>query len=226
MKREDYQQFATYLSGVMTLYRQETTEFTVRMWWRLCQRFTLAQFMQAMDAHVADAEQGRFAPMPAHIVKLLLGTHAEQAQLAWGKLYGAMVHVGAWQNVCFDDALIHRVVEDMGGWPRMCASKTTELGFLQTQFCKSYQAYALRQTAREVVHYVPVLTGLRDADDADDAYERYGLNVPGAVLVGDSLKCQAVMLAAGGFQKGDDQQANVEQLVNEQLINEKFVKAV
>lgn len=193
MTREDYPKFLSYLSGVMTLYRQETTEFTIRMWWRLCQRFTLAQFMQAMDAHVADAQEGRFVPMPAHIVKLLHGTHAEQAQIAWGKLYSAMMQIGAWQNVCFDDALIHRVAQDMGGWPRLCASKSNEIGFLQTQFCKSYQAYAVRVAAKETVQYEPMLVGLRDADEA---YERFRLNAPGVVLIGDGNKCHALMASA------------------------------
>ena len=183
-----------YLAGVLTFYRQDATDFVLRMWWRVCQRFSLEQFKAAVDAHVADPEQGRFVPMPAHIIKLLEGSRTERSQVAWGKVLQAMVHVGAYCDVCFDEGLIHRVVADLGGWAVVCRTPVKELGYLQHRFCESYRAYAGDGAAT-----LPcVLVGDRGADEL---YVRRGLPVPAPVLVGEQLRCAQVM--HGGVAAGD-----------------------
>jgi len=97
----------------------------------------------------------------------------------------AMSGVGAYTDVAFDDHVIHAVIQDLGGWPSMCRTEIDELGFLQSRFCKSYQAYA----SREDVMFPPFLAGDRSPDEV---WATRGLKPPMPVMVGDKSKCEKV----------------------------------
>jgi hypothetical protein len=59
--------------------------------------------------------------------------------------------VGAYQDVVFDDPAIHAVIEDCGGWPKVCRTELKELSYLQHRFCESAQGVhrpAARSTIR------------------------------------------------------------------------------
>jgi hypothetical protein len=73
-----------------------------------------------------------------------------------------MQRVGAYTAVCFDEGLIHAVIEDMGGWVKLCRSELAELPHVQRRFCETYRAYA----ARGDVPFPPALPGAHDADNA------------------------------------------------------------
>jgi hypothetical protein len=64
--------------------------------------------------------------------------------------------------VAFDDPLIHAVVEDLGGWPKLCRGTLDELPHLQRRFCESYRTYARRQG----VTYPARLVGQHEAENA------------------------------------------------------------
>ena len=96
------------------------SEFTLQVWCQACQPFTLEQISKAMTAHAVDPERGQFAPKVADVIRILQGTYTDRAQLAWGKALEAMSSVGAYSDVIFDDPAIHAVIEDLGGWPKVC----------------------------------------------------------------------------------------------------------
>ncbi len=47
---------------------------------------------------------------------MLGGSTQDAALAAWSKVDRAVREVGPYQSVAFDDALIHRVLFEMGGW--------------------------------------------------------------------------------------------------------------
>ena len=98
--------------------------------------------------------------------------------LAWGKVCEAMGSVGAYKDVLFDDLVIHAVVEDLGGWPKMCRGETKELSYLQHRFTESYRAYA----GKGQFPFQRVLMGDRSSDAQ---FAMQGLPPPQPVVVGD-----------------------------------------
>lgn len=176
--------FHEVLAGVHDFYGKELTPFALQVWELACKQFDVEQVTKALSAHLMDAERGQFMPKPADIVKQLAGTNTDRALLAWGKVFDAMQSVGAYRSVVFDDGVIHAVIEDIGGWPKMCRYPNDEIQFLQKRFCDSYRAYAGRQD----IAYPAQLTGEHDQQNAKMGH----VSINGPMLIGDQQKALAV----------------------------------
>jgi hypothetical protein len=176
------------VSDVMGYYKQDASEFTLKVWWEACKGYDLEQVSKALTAHAIDPDRGQFAPKVADIVRQISGTKTDRAALAWGKVFEAMQRVGQYQDVVFDDPAIHAVIMDIGGWPRICQTNESEISYLQHRFCEAHRAY----TGRGEFDYPRVLIGLRSADHE---YKNRGLPLPEPVLIGSSEKARHVYLA-------------------------------
>ena len=155
-----------------------------------CSPFSIEQVSKALTAHATDAERGQFAPKVADIVRILSGTATDRAALAWGKCLEAMSSVGAYTDVVFDDPAIHAVVEDLGGWPKLCRTEMKELGYVQHRFCESHRAY----TGRGQFDYPRRLGGDRSPDSE---YEKVGLKLPRPALIGNPDRAKLVYQNGG-----------------------------
>lgn len=186
MRTDQIDEFTDLLTDVMAYYTKDTSAFMVNVWWDACANFDLEQIQKALQRHATDPERGQFAPKVADIVKVLSGTTTDRAALAWGKVFEAIGSVGAMQDVVFDDPAIHAVIEDLGGWPKVCRTETKEISYLQHRFQESHKAY----TERGDFAFPRRLHGARDPDSA---YESYGLPLPRPALVGDRERAIAVL---------------------------------
>jgi hypothetical protein len=186
--------FAALLTDVMAYYGKDCSNFTLQVWWAACQRFDYEQVATAMQRHATDPDRGQFAPKVADIIRVLDGTTTDRAALAWGKVLEAMGSVGAYSDVVFDDPAIHAAVEDLGGWPKVCRTETKELSFLQHRFQEAHRAY----TGRGQFAYPRRLAGDRSPDHD---YERRGLPLPKAALVGDERRAALVYQGGGAAGK-------------------------
>lgn len=177
--------FAQLITDVLAYYRQDASRFVLDLWWGACQPFELSQIRQAMQRHATDPEHGRFAPRVADVVRILAGTAADRAALAWGKTLEAMGSVGAYTDVVFDDPAIHAAVQDLGGWPKVCRTDLKELGYLQHRFCESHRAY----TGRGSFDYPRCLGGDRSPDSE---YAKVGLPPPRIAFIGNAERARLV----------------------------------
>lgn len=178
------QKFLEVLTGVHDFYGKELTPFAVQVWMQACKEFDVDQVTKALSAHLMDPERGQFMPKPADIVKQLHGTHGDRSLVAWGKVFGAMGSVGAYKSVVFDDAVIHAVIDDLGGWVKVCRTDNEELPFMQKRFCDTYKAYSGRRDLK----YPAQLVGEHDQTNAK--FGRQSVNGP--ILIGDAQKALAI----------------------------------
>jgi hypothetical protein len=185
MQPADKKAFALLIAGVYAYHRQPCSDALILMYWRGCQRWTIEQVTQAIDRLTHDAEAGKYPPKIGDLTRTLEGTHTDRAAIAWGKVHEAMGSVGAYTDVVFDDPAIHAVIEDLGGWPKVCRSEAKELGYLQHRFCEAHRAYVGRGTFA----YPRRLLGDRSPDSE---WEKHGLALPRPALVGDPEKARAV----------------------------------
>ena len=194
MKPSDRKAFVQLITDVLGYYKQAVSDFTLRVWHQAMLPFEMEQISKAMTAHVTDPDRGQFAPKVADIVRVLHGTRTDRATVAWSKAFAAMSDVGAYSDVVFDDAAIHAVIQDLGGWPKFCRHKLDEMSYLQHRFCEAYKTYAAHGTSE----HQRFLMGDRSPDSE---YERRGLPIPRPVLVGDPTECRTVYLAGGSSAK-------------------------
>lgn len=211
MTDDDKREFWALLKGVHDFYRVDASEFAARVWWQACSRYSLEQVTKAFDAHLLDPKSGQFMPKPADLVKQLQGTHEDRALVAWGKFLDALQRVGHYQTVAFDDATIHAVVVDLGGWTKVGGITYDELPFLQKRFCDLYRAYSAHGNPRT---YPAMLAGeCRISNNA------LGFKDDDCVLVGDPDKARAVL--AGGSTTGKTQFLQLGKMPTPALLEDK-----
>ncbi|MFO0207809.1 MAG: DUF6475 domain-containing protein, partial [Betaproteobacteria bacterium] len=108
------------LSAVAAVYGREITPEVTAIYWAALAPYDLGAVRQAFDRHVRNPDAGQFLPKPADLIRMLGGTTADSAMQAWAKVEKAIRRVGGHESVVFDDALIHRCIDDMGGWVKVC----------------------------------------------------------------------------------------------------------
>lgn len=185
MKPSDKTRFAQLITDVMAFYKQDVSTFALSVWWQACERYDFEQVSKALTGHAMDAERGQFAPKPADLVRQLEGTPTDRAMLAWGKVLDAVQRIGQYTDVVFDDPAIHAVIEDLGGWPKVCRVEMKDLSYLQHRFTEAHRAY----TNKGEFQYPRRLMGDRSPDEM---YEKRGLPAPKPAVIGDVVKARLV----------------------------------
>ena len=81
-----------------------------------------------------------------------------------------MQRVGAYQSVAFDDPVIHAVIEDLGGWTKLCRSDLKELSYMEHRFLRGVSR--LLRAARSVLPGPSSSASLRQSTDTRAARSR------------------------------------------------------
>lgn len=198
MQTDDFQKFREGIAGVMGFYGKNLSTFALDVWWAALKRYDLPAIVDAFNRHLANPDAGQFAPKPADIIRMLQGSTQDAALRAWAKVDRALRSVGTYSDVVFDDALIHRVLQDMGGWIPLGTRVEAEWPFVAKEFENRYRGYAMRN---ECPPYLPVLTGITSARNSLQGYRS---DAP--ILVGDEQAARRVLAggsreAAPGFKR-------------------------
>lgn len=184
MKEEDRQQFAELIVEALGFYRQDATEFQLQIWWEAMRRYEFQDVRKAMSYHIQNPDRGQFPPRPADIVRFLSGGSTDRALRAWSAVERAIRSVGPYQSVVFDDLITHRVLDDMGGWIKLCEIGTEkEMEFQGNEFRTRYQGYAIRRPE----DWPPQLTGYVEQDAIARGYQP-----PDPVVIGDHQRALSV----------------------------------
>jgi hypothetical protein len=162
----------------------------IDLYWSALQQFDLSAVRQAFDRHVKSPDAGQYMPKPADLIRMLGGTSQDTAMQAWAKVERAVRRVGGHESVVFDDAIIHRCVEDIGGWIKLCATTEEDLPFRARDFQVLYRGFAMR---REAPPYPAHLIGRFEAQN-----RMAGQKVAEPVLIGNPHDCRQVLRLSTG----------------------------
>jgi hypothetical protein len=184
MTNDEKQAFLELIGDVHAFYKQELSKFSSQVWWQSMQPFDFFAVRSALGRHTMNPDTGQFCPKPADVVKMLGGTTQDAALVAWAKVERAIRLVGPYKSVTFDDALVHRVIDDMGGWIKFCEVNEHELPFRAKEFENRYRGFRMRS---EIPEYSPILIGIAQASN-----EHSGHPVEPAVLLGNPMLAQQV----------------------------------
>lgn len=192
MRPSDRPEFAKLIAGVYDFYgkTKDLSEFTLGVWWTALNGYELATIRDALGRHAVNPDSGQWLPKPADVVKMLAGSSQDAALVAFTKVENAVQRVGTYSTVAFDDPLIHRVIEDMGGWIPLGRITVDEWPFKRNEFVTRYRAYRARS---ETPPYLAKLAGIIDAQNTAAGFPASNE----VKLIGDADRARAV-LAGGG----------------------------
>lgn len=186
MQPTEHAAFFELIGNVYAFYRQDYSRFAGGVWLQAMQPFDLPAIADAMNRHCVNPDSGQFMPKPADIVRMLQGSTQDAALVAWSKVDKAVRSCGTYNSVVFDDAVIHRVVVDMGGWVLIGGKSDEEWPFVRNEFVNRYRGYRMRS---ETPEYLPVLIGIAEAQN-----NRSGQKSQPPILIGDAWAARRVMM--------------------------------
>lgn len=186
MKNQDKPEFAALMAALGEYYNREISPGLIGMYWQGLSHYDMAAVREALNMHMQNPDSGQFMPKIADIAKMLGGSTQDAALRAWAKVDKAVRSVGVHADVVFDDALIHRVIHDMGGWIALGHKTEDEWPFVAREFENRYRGYRVRSERPE---YLPVLIGIAGASNRRGNFE-----IQPPILIGNAEAAQAVML--------------------------------
>lgn len=212
MNNHEKERFVELIAGVHEFFGKPMSRFSLEVWTNAMRGYDLAAVSDALSRHTMNPDSGQFMPKPADVVRMIDGGTADSALVAWSKFDKALRSVGSYMTVAFDDPIIHRVIEDMGGWTSFDLKTEDEWPFVKNEFATRYRGYAGRRAS---FAYKPKLLGRIDSDreskglahesrnlrtigDQRRAIEvmRLGCNTP-AIGIGQVAESTLLLLAGG-----------------------------
>lgn len=187
MIERDRKPFFALIAGVYAFYDKGFSDFAGRVWWEAMNPFDLKAIGDALNRHCVNPDVGQFMPKPADVVRMLQGSTQDSALAAWSKLDRAVREVGTYRSVVFEDALIHRIVLEMGGWVALGMKNEEEWPFVRNEFVNRYRGYRGRS---EIPEYPPVLIGLAEANNRKGGFE-----IEPPILIGNPESAKRVMVS-------------------------------
>lgn len=184
---KDRPAFMLLIADVHGFYGKDFSTFAGNVWWQALGPFDFAAVKDALNKHCVNVDNGQFMPKPADIIRTLEGSTQDTALLAWAKVDRAVRTVGVNSTVVFDDALIHAVIDDMGGWTPLGSKPEEEWPFVRNEFVNRYRGYRSRQVTPA---YPRTLIGRFEAQNSQQ-----GFKSEPPTLIGDPTLAQRVMLA-------------------------------
>ena len=144
MKKEDEKQFSKIMAGLQEVYTPEKPISTAKLeiYWMAFQDWTIEQFQAACQALLQTKTISTF-PLPGEI--RAASQEKDRALEAWLLARNAISICTNTASVIFSDAVIHSVIEAMGGWPKFCWIQDDELPFRQKDFLEYYKFFASKQ---------------------------------------------------------------------------------
>lgn len=189
---EEKRRFAGLMTGLADYYDKEVSKSTMALYWEGLKQYDYAAIEKAAWAHTQSPdENGRWMPKISDLTKVLQGSTKDQASIAWSKVDRAVRTIGQNFDVAFDDPLIHRVIQDMGGWIGLSGKSDDDWPFVAKEFENRYRGYKMRD---ELPEYPNKMIGTGSAAAASMGMELK----QGTVLIGDEKK--AVEVIKGGNQ--------------------------
>ncbi len=159
MHNDDKRDFLALFESLSHVYKDKLSEIKLEVYWRALKNYALVDIKRALDRHFAFPDGGQYIPKAADIIRCLSGSHYGRAARAWTKVQGAIQRIGIYKTVVFDDALIHAVIIDMGGWVNVCQITLHELSYRSRDFERRYCDYLILPPE----NYVRQLNGLFDS---------------------------------------------------------------
>ncbi len=184
MTEADKREFAEIFGAVWAIYGKGVSSQLLSIAFESLRAYSIDEVRIGLTKHIQSPDSGQFFPKPADIIKHIDGDAGSRAMMAWTKVDKAIRQVGIWTSVVFDDAYIHRVISDMGGWVALCKIDERAYPFKLKEFVNRYESYLSRG---EVIDHPKCLKGLAANHNQDKQSD-----IEEPVVVGDRVKAAQV----------------------------------
>jgi len=169
-------QFNKIFTPLGIIFEKSVSKELVKIYYELLKGYSDEQIDRALNI---TAKTCKFFPKPAEIIETIEGNQSEKSLLAWEKVKRGIEEAGVYQSVIFDDLVIHKVIDSLGGWISIFEIEG-DLTWYQKDFERLYQAY---NNKPQLLQNTPKkLLGLIEIENRNSNYLE---DIPEAILIGD-----------------------------------------
>ena len=177
--RQHKKEFAQMLIATAELYGKSLSSMAINMYYEVLKSFDYVIVNKAFNILV---RQSKFMPKPAEILEVIENKQSSDvlAILAYNKLIQARKEIGPYQSVIFDDPIIHRIVEQHGGWPAVCCMSKEDEQYtaFKKNFVQEYKSFI----GDKNYNYPLKLAGIYEINNNAEGFDEY---IPAPVVVGN-----------------------------------------
>ena len=142
MNEDDRQAFGEVLADMFGYYKEELSSLAFTVYFNALKKFSVLEITEAVSQFISYNEYSFRRPQPSQIANLITGSPGSRVLLASKKLREAIERYGPYRYLVFDDPLIHKIVEQMGGLVFFCQQRDEhELKFQMDRFQKFYRDF-------------------------------------------------------------------------------------
>jgi len=133
--------FAEYFTVLCEVFKTASTKLLLEVYYRALQELSDEEYKNAVSLIIKERVY-KGLPLPAEILEKAKGNDSDRAIIAKDKLKLAMRTYGAYRTVIFDDPVLHKVIESIGGWVKANTMDIEDLEkYMKFEFEKVYRAY-------------------------------------------------------------------------------------
>ena len=178
MNNNDIKNFAQLLLMIGEYFKQEISENLTEIYYRGLENYELSEVEKAINKHLKNSV---YFPKIADLVKLIDGSDDDKAYQAWLKVNDALDRYDYYDTVVFDDRLIMKIIEDLGGWMWLSDISNKNLPFV----ARDFQNYYRRLLQKEFVDCPNKLIGYFEINNKED-------HRPHPIFIGDKEQAQLI----------------------------------
>jgi hypothetical protein len=135
--------FVGIMTGLCEMYNKEPSKFLINTYYEIFKKFTTDEFGNAVTSCLKNRPYNSL-PKPAEILEYLEGTRDDKALAAWIEARKAVVKIGMYETVEFDNPIISHCIKELGGWEAFCSVDDKERPFIEKRFCEYYRLFLKR----------------------------------------------------------------------------------
>lgn len=139
----NYKLFAENITGLAEVFNTEMTDSKLKIYYLALQGLTDNQFIQAVEG-VIKTHVYNTMPKPAEFLELFREDKDSKATESLLQLENAIRKYGYYDSVQFDDPVIHKTVEALGGWQNICTQEDDQWIWTKKEFIKIYNVLEKR----------------------------------------------------------------------------------
>tara|TARA_R110002012_G_scaffold14850_3_gene60492 strand:+ start:1437 stop:2081 length:645 start_codon:yes stop_codon:yes gene_type:complete len=146
MTDNEYEHFEALWLYANEPFGKTPSDSATKIVFRALQKYSFGDIQRGIEKHMIDPDNGMFAPKPADVVRNVDGPKADRGIKALMKAEEAARQYGRnVTGICFDDPIIHRTIQDFGGWAKfydhfICSNPKRH--FDEKEFLNRYDRYA------------------------------------------------------------------------------------
>ncbi len=164
---EDEERFTNAIMAVSEYYGRTIKKSVIYLYWLGLRNYHIEDVERAVAQHLRNPDTGQFMPKIADFVRMIEGGTKDTAAQAWSIFEEGLRRVGTYRDIVFPDPIIHKVVQDMGGWIEFGNKKEKDWPFVAQDFQSRYRAFKARSVIPE---YPPVLRGVVNGSNRSNGY--------------------------------------------------------